>query len=218
MITQTAAHIKRSCERHDVVEKYRLTRLSHGISVVVRRLGLLFVCCFFSFSIISAQQGQWGRFSGPLRVQFDPDGRHVVLLENFVYIDPAGKLWGAPTGSRVDGASIPQAFWSIIGGPFAGRYREASVIHDVACVNRTKSWEDTHRAFYNAMRCSGVGERRAKIMYFAVYHFGPRWGLGAVVKSFFSPDKPATAADVDRAKEFVEKNNPSLEEIERAKN
>lgn len=30
------------------------------------------------------------------------------------------------------------------------------------------------------MRCGGVGEKKALIMYGAVYFFGPRWGLGKV--------------------------------------
>jgi hypothetical protein len=75
----------------------------------------------------------------------------------------------------VDGASIPKFAWSIIGGPFEGKYRDASVIHDVACVARSAPWEYVHLVFYYAMLASGVDKTTAKIMYAAVYHFGPRW-------------------------------------------
>ena len=29
--------------------------------------------------------------------------------------------------------------------------------------------------YYEACRCGGVGKIKAKLMYAAVYHFGPRW-------------------------------------------
>lgn len=62
-----------------------------------------------------------------------------------------------------------------MGGPFEGQYRNASVVHDVACVKKSEKWEDVHRMFYYAMRAGGVSETRAALMYAAVYKFGPRW-------------------------------------------
>jgi len=106
------------------------------------------------------------------------------LLEDFVYIDGAAKRWLAPKTSVIDGASIPRFLWSFIGGPFEGLYRKASVPHDVECVNQNEPWRAVHRMFYNAMRCSGVGEPRAQIMYAAVYHCGPRWGDEQSVRLF----------------------------------
>jgi hypothetical protein len=97
------------------------------------------------------------------------------LLAPFAYIDPSGLEWFAAAGWIVDGASIPQFAWSLIGGPFEGRYRNASVIHDVACDQQLRPWEAVHEMFYWAMRASGVEPVRAKILYAVVYHFGPRW-------------------------------------------
>lgn len=99
----------------------------------------------------------------------------MTLLEPFAYADPTGVRWLAPQGSEVNGASIPQPFWSVIGGPFAGRFRNASVVHDVACVEQTAGWRDVHWMFYEACRCGGVAVMKAKLMYYAVFHFGPRW-------------------------------------------
>ena len=82
---------------------------------------------------------------------------------------------GCPAGSVVDGASIPQVFWSLVGGPFEGEYRNASVVHDVACDRKSEPWEAVHLMFYNACRCGGVGEKKAKLLYWAVYLGGPRW-------------------------------------------
>lgn len=117
----------------------------------------------------------FGTFVGRVVAEWLSGGREMKLVEPFSYISPKNMLWDAPTGSIVDGASIPRFAWSIIGGPFEGKYRNASVIHDVACVRRDHTWQDVHEAFYTAMLASDVDTTIAKIMYAAVYHFGPRW-------------------------------------------
>jgi hypothetical protein len=123
----------------------------------------------------------WGRYFGTVVAEWGSDGRTMTLKQPFTYVDPNGVIWEAPPGSRVDGASIPRFFWTSIGGPFEGPYRDASVIHDVACVQKSRPWRDVHRAFYTAMRASAVGRIQAKIMYAAVFHFGPRWAEGISV-------------------------------------
>lgn len=105
----------------------------------------------------------------------DPNGRKMKIKTDFSFVDAAGTRWLAPAGSVVDGASIPQVFWSVVGGPYEGLYRDASVVHDVACVQRNRRWQAVHRMFYEAMLASGVDPIKAKIMYGAVYYFGPRW-------------------------------------------
>jgi hypothetical protein len=114
-----------------------------------------------------------------------PDGRFIAgdprprfrLLRDFGYRDPQGQIWRVPAGVEVDGASIPQLFWSIIGGPFEGNYIHASVVHDHFCTVRSRSSEATHRAFYLGMRAKGVADRTATKMFQAVAAFGPRWRL-----------------------------------------
>ena len=117
----------------------------------------------------------FGRFEGDVIASWNDDGRNMTLRENFGYVDARNRLWAAPAGSVVNGASIPAAFWTFIGGPFEGKYRNASVVHDVACSQMTATWEDVHSMFYEACRCGGVDETMAKMLYYAVYHFGPRW-------------------------------------------
>jgi hypothetical protein len=81
--------------------------------------------------------------------------------------------------------------------------------------------------FYNAMRCSGVHEVKAKVMYYAVYKFGPHWpppGVTGAMADIFrgpahhalsrKPPRPATREDVRRIEDFVSKKNPSLKEIQ----
>ena len=122
-----------------------------------------------------AEPGGWGRFIGDVVARWEDDGRDMTLVEPFAYIDAHDVRWDAPAGSVVNGASIPRGFWTLIGGPFEGRFRNASVVHDVACVTRDRAWREVHRMFYDACRCGGVGRAKATTMYYAVYHFGPRW-------------------------------------------
>ena len=133
----------------------------------------------------TAQAKQVARYVGAVQAQWLPDGRTMRLLAPFTYIDAEGTEWNAPAGSVIDGASIPKVAWSIIGGPFEGKYRDASVVHDVACEQRARPWEAVHLMFYAAMLTSGVDEVQAKQMYGAVYWFGPRWRLESTV-----PDRP----------------------------
>jgi hypothetical protein len=125
---------------------------------------------------IPKQAQGFGHFHGNPQTEWDPDGRRMYVLQDFVYEDPDGKKWTAAKGSKIDGASIPQAFWWLVGGPFEGRYRNASIVHDTECQPPYKNdWKAVHRMFYNASRAGGVGQLKAKIMYMAVYHCGPRW-------------------------------------------
>jgi hypothetical protein len=181
-----------------------------------------------------APSKEWGEFSSPPKVEVLGDGRMLRLLEDFAYIDPRNKTWVAQQDTTVDGASIPRAFWSITGGPLEGRFRNASIIHDEACERMTDSWQDVHRMFYEACRCGGVPELQAKVMYAAVYHFGPRWERRTVpeIRVFKGKDKgeekvtiqrtlprlihPTEAADTkirDELERFVKERNPSLEEL-----
>lgn len=131
---------------------------------------------------------QHGRFVGlPLQVAFNTDQderRSAQLLSPLSYFQPDESEWPVPVDARLDGASIPRPFWSVIGGPFEGLYLEASVVHDYYCDHHVRPWRDVHRMFYDAMLCRGVGGFWARIMYYAVYRFGPRWemveGLGSV--------------------------------------
>jgi hypothetical protein len=120
-----------------------------------------------------------GFYSGTVKTEWLPDGRTMRLLEDFSYTDPNGLVWTAREGVIVDGASIPRFFWAIVGPPLTGKYREASVIHDIACEEKTRTWEVVHLAFYYAMVASGVDTWEAKSMYAAVEKFGPRWDVGA---------------------------------------
>lgn len=161
----------------------------------------------------------WGAFKGTVRAEWRDDGRTMRLLEPFAYEDPDGTPWLAPADSVIDGASIPRSLWSLIGGPYEGRYRNASVVHDVACKERRRPWRAVHRMFYRACRAGGLDSTDAKVMYGAVYLFGPRWpqpGAAAAKATAATYAPPLTSTDdFLRMREWIETHPElALEQIE----
>src|SRR5437762_3769992 len=172
-------------------------------------------------------ESRWGYFDGEPVTKWNPDGRTMTLLTELRYIDPQGDIWAAPSGSAVDGASIPRYLWSIMGGTFEGKYRNASVLHDVAYGEHKRPWQDCDRMFYYAMRCSGVGATEAKTMYYALYKLGHHWKFpikrakpvkyeGALVARVEEIPRavPVNPAQISEARNWISNTDPSLEQIE----
>jgi Protein of unknown function (DUF1353) len=112
-----------------------------------------------------------------------------------------------------------------MGGPFEGKYRNASVLHDVAYGERKRPWQDCDRMFYNAMRCSGVSAVEAKTMYYALYRFGHHWKFpikrakavkvsGTTVARAIPRAVPVNVNEVNDARDWIQRSEPSLEQIE----
>lgn len=114
-------------------------------------------------------------FRGNAHFEWLEDGRRMKLLREYAFIDAARLEWEVPGGAIIDGASIPRLLWSVTGGPYEGRYRNASVVHDWHCDVRTRPSRSVHRMFYEAMLVSRVPALRARIMYAAVLYAGPSW-------------------------------------------
>jgi len=174
---------------------------------------------------------KWGHFNGEPVTKWNPDGRTMTLLTELRYTDPKGNTWIAPIGSLVDGASIPRYLWSIMGGPFEGRYRNASVLHDVAYGDKKRPWQDCDRMFYYAMRCSGVSAVEAKTMFYALYKFGHHWKFpikrakpvkfeGQLVARAEAIPRaiPVNPTEINEAHDWIQNSDPSLEQIEQRAN
>jgi len=163
-----------------------------------------------------ARASNWGFFSGAVETRWENDGVTMVLLNELRYTDPYGEVWVAPAGSRVDGASIPRAFWTVMGGPFEGKYRNASVLHDVAYDEQRRSPEDVDLMFYNAMRCSGVGAVKAKTMYYSLRRHGRHWKHRQALPSGEATSRPSAVnpREIGEIQQWVEQNEPSLEQID----
>src|SRR6478736_8173718 len=169
---------------------------------------------------------KWGHYDGEPVTKWNPDGRTMTLLTELRYTDPKGHVWVAPIGSLVDGASIPRALWTFMGGPFEGKYRNASVLHDVSYDRQDRPPQECDRMFYDAMRCSGVGALEAKTMYYALLRFGWHWdfsikraktvkiGRKMVARAQIEP--PVTVAaqqEIQGARDWIRKSSPSVEQI-----
>jgi hypothetical protein len=87
-----------------------------------------------------------------------------------------------------------------MGGPFEGRYRDASVVHDYYCKVRTAPSDDVHEMFYQAMLANGVDSVKAGVMYYAVKWYGPRWEY---LKKFGEAGGYETFAVVRSSKELA---------------
>ncbi|KRR15994.1 hypothetical protein CQ12_29020 [Bradyrhizobium jicamae] len=182
---------------------------------------------------LAIAQENFGRFENSPKLEFVVEGpgkgRDMRLLEDFTYIDPGGGEWTAKKEFQTNGASIPQVFWSFVGGPFDGPYRSAAIIHDWFCDKKDRRWQDVHRVFYYASRAAGVGEIKAKILYAAVMFGGPRWGKGKSQcyaschgAAGMTEERGVTVLSPTLSKEgaqeivdWVKKENPSLDDIDR---
>jgi hypothetical protein len=140
-----------------------------------------FLIIFVSTLPLTASADEYfGKFLDQLKGVFVADAKprpQFKIDQDFRFEDPNGLLWSTPRGTFVDGASIPQFFWSIIGGPFEGQYINASVIHDHYCRTKERTAHDTHRNFYYGMMASNVAEWKADLMHWAVSTFGPSWKI-----------------------------------------
>lgn len=128
--------------------------------------------------------------------------QEFVLASDFSFLDPNGLAWNTPKGTAVNGASIPPMFWSLIGGPFSGKYLKASVIHDHYVETKTRTAHDTHRNFYYGMRANDVPVWQAKAMYWAVRTFGEDWRLEKPAAEVPTAQNFSKAADVVRVEQI----------------
>jgi len=156
--------------------------------------------------------GEFGTFVGTVKTAWLDGGPEMELLEDFAYIGPDKVEWKAPKGSSIDGASIPQFLWTVIGSPYTGLYRRASVTHDIACQKRDRPSDDVHLMFYWACRCGGCSETEAKTLYAGVLLGGPKWTTtGVPVPVAYS--LRLIDEDFEDAKVEIETKDLSLEQI-----
>ena len=159
-------------------------------SLLARTMAISIV---LTYSCLTSAQTS-GRFAGDLVLKALPDGRTMELVQPLTYTDSGGVTWSVPARTKVDGASIPSVFWSIIGAPYSGKYREASVIHDYYCANKSRHWKAVHKVFLDGMLARGIDKIQAQLMYLAVYRFGPRWDFD--VDACFCKGCPACAKSI----------------------
>ena len=121
-----------------------------------------------------------GQFSGDPVTLWDTQGdapdRNMQLVVDF-WFQLGPTRWGAPQNSTINGASIPQPLWSLVGSPYTGDYRRASIVHDVACDRAGTDHElrrEADRMFFHACIAGGCTTREAILLYIGV-RIGAWW-------------------------------------------
>lgn len=113
------------------------------------------------------------QFSGTIKAEWCDDGSdEMILLETCHFIDSKKQIWIAPTGRRINGASIPRILWTLAGSPYTGNGRRASVFHDCAYEDQYRSREETDKMYLEAMLADGTDSEEAYRNYNAVRTFG----------------------------------------------
>ncbi len=135
----------------------------------------------------------------------DSVDRVMFLTEEFSYIDPDGNSWDVPEGTWINGATIPRALWSIVGSPYAGDYRLASIVHDFFVgegPNPDVTAAERKAAdcmFYYACMDGGCSKYFAGMLYIAV-RIG--WWFGQFASEFDEREKVEWIRD-DRKDDYV---------------
>ena len=101
-----------------------------------------------------------------------------------------------------------------MGAPFTGKYRKASVIDDFFCDSMTQPWQEVHRVFFDASITEGNDPYHAKMMFGAVYAWGPRWVYvdGVPMKIREAMLEP-TERELITLSDWIKSEDPSLETI-----
>ena len=93
------------------------------------------------------------------------------VVEPLVYENEEVTLQVNP-GFDFDGASIPQALWSVIGSPMTGGYQRAGCLHDALYASEYYERSVCDKLFLDAMESDGVNYVKRYAMYYAVRSFG----------------------------------------------
>ena len=94
-----------------------------------------------------------------------------ILLED-VTVDVLGYRITVKKGFDFDGASIPQALWSVYGNPLSGKFRIAALVHDALYASQKVSRELADAIFLDLMKQHEVGYMKRQTMYYAVRSAG----------------------------------------------
>ena len=106
---------------------------------------------------------------------FHPSDQKRETKADLKFYDTCGHGWLAPKGDWTDGASIPLLFQGLIGNPWEADYLPAAIVHDhyTDLKHLVRPWRDVVMVFRQAMEARHIPVWKLKLMYYAVYTFGP---------------------------------------------
>jgi hypothetical protein len=130
------------------------------------------VAGFTSDSVLEGYFSTWTRDFTVTKPVYFYSAKHFNPVTNTY-------LWKIPAGETMDGASIPQVAWSVMGGPYSGSYRLSAAIHDYLCatsgMSRQVSSKIVHELFAEMIYAEGVRGWKHFAMAKAVQLGGPKW-------------------------------------------
>src|SRR5690349_22289111 len=92
----------------------------------------------------SKARNKWGHYSGYVEARWENDGRTMTLLSELRYTDPDGKVWIAPAGSVVDGASFRRPSWRWLAGLSEGNFGIGQGFTVVPSIKKTGPGPDSN--------------------------------------------------------------------------
>ena len=94
-----------------------------------------------------------------------------ILLED-VTVEALRYRIRVKKGFDFNGASIPQALWSVYGNPLSGKFRIAALVHDALYASQKLPREVADAIFLDLMKQHEVGYSKRQTMYYAVRSAG----------------------------------------------
>ena len=118
-------------------------------------------------------------------------GENVFILLEDVVVESLGYKVTVKAGFDFDGASIPQALWSVYGNPLSGKFRIAALVHDALYASENLPRDIADAIFLDLMKQHRVGYIKRQTMYYAVRSAG--WYVW----------RGHTKEEVEKYKEFI---------------
>jgi hypothetical protein len=165
-----------------------------------------------------------GGFEGRVVVEWldDPFVPSMRTVEDFGFRQKTGKVWKVARGQVFDARGLPPLFGDLVGPPYAGGFRKASMVYESATQTMTEKWDEAQRMFFEAAVAEGVAPLDAKAMYLVLVLQGSRWELPGSrcfgsCHGLSSPLEWRPVIDEAKAGELVKwvrAADPKLEEID----
>ncbi|MDO8881468.1 DUF1353 domain-containing protein [Pseudotabrizicola sp.] len=145
------------------------------------------------------------------------------MAEALAFVDGEGRQWLAPRATLTDGASIPAVFIPIVGAPRSREFINAAAVHDAFCgvgnetgaAYHSRTWQETHRVFYDSLVVGGTEPVRAKVMFAAVWLGGPRWEVNDRRETRSESPLPSSVliAGMREARDYIQRSEPTMPEL-----
>jgi hypothetical protein len=188
-------------------------------------LMIVSVLAFSTGALAAEAEGiDHGSFKGRVVVEWldDPFVPTMRLVEPFAYQQAKGRTWEVPGGHVLKGRGMPPLFRDLIGQPFYGGFRKASIVYDHATQEMKQPWDEAQLMFLEASMAEGVNEPEAKAMYMLLRAQGSRWEVpgSRCYGSCHGKTEPllwrpvVDEAVVSELLGWVRRDNPSLLQIE----